>query len=332
MQELRSRAGWKNWRPSSPWPRPEARGRGAEARAGRLSSVSDGSASLSSASASGSVATTRRVTLTEVGTLYCRQVQALLDELASAGRKPATSPPARRAWCGSHCPVSFGRHWIAPLLPAFLARHPQIRIDLRLTDRFVDVVAEGIDVAIRVAADMPRDSSLTTRKIASYRNLLVASPGYLDVHGTPQLPADLARPCLPGVHRLCRVAGLAADEGWEARDAASCLRPRAPASRKWCSWQRSRAPAITFTADWLAGPALRTGALVEVLPGWAARRAAASTRSCRPAAWFRRRRVFSSTRSLGPSKRGGRAERLSRGRAKPGAASASRRSRDTGSG
>jgi DNA-binding transcriptional LysR family regulator len=133
--------------------------------------------------------TTRRVALTEVGVLYYRRVQALLDELASASREASDFAASPQGLVRVSLPITFRRQWIAPLLPSFLARHPQIRIDVRFTDRFVDVVAEGFDIAIRVGA--LRNSSLASRRMASYRNFLVAAPSYLAARGTPQTPADL---------------------------------------------------------------------------------------------------------------------------------------------
>lgn len=211
--------------------------------------------------------TTRRVALTEVGAVYCRRVQGLLEELASASREASDSAAAPQGLLRVSLPVSFGRQWVAPLLPGFLARHPRIRIDLRLTDRFVDVVAEGFDVAIRVAAGPQRDSSLTTRRIASYRNLLVAAPGYLAARGAPRTPADLLR------HACLGFTGYAAWPDWPLiKDG------RRETIRPACSLVADHSEAllaaaiggagITFTSHWLAGPALRAGTLVEVLPGW----------------------------------------------------------------
>lgn len=211
--------------------------------------------------------TTRRVTLTEVGAAYRQRVQALLDELASANREASDLAASPQGLVRVSIPISFGRQWIAPLLPAFMARHPQIRIDLRLTDRFVDVVAEGLDVAIRVAAGAPRDSSLTTRKIAAYRNLLVAAPGYLDVHGTPETPADLAN------HVCLGFTGYAAWPDWPLmrNGKRATVRPTCALIADHSEVLLTAAiegAGITFTADWLAGPALRAGTLVEILPGW----------------------------------------------------------------
>jgi DNA-binding transcriptional LysR family regulator len=211
--------------------------------------------------------TTRRVALTEVGASYCRRVQLLLDELASASREASDFAASPQGLVRVSLPVTFGRQWIAPLLPAFLARHPLIRIDARFTDRFVDVVADGIDVAIRVGARGLRNSTLTARRLAAYRNLLVAAPSYLATHGTPQEPADLAH------HACLGFTGHAAWPDWPlAKDGTRrTIRPACALTADHSEVPLMAAIAgagITLTAHWLAGPAIRAGELVEVLPGW----------------------------------------------------------------
>ncbi|WP_236961042.1 LysR family transcriptional regulator [Methylobacterium durans] len=211
--------------------------------------------------------TTRRVALTEVGATYARRVQALLDELASASREASDFAASPQGLVRVSVPLTFGRQWIAPLLPSFLAHHPQIRIDARFSDRFVDVVAEGFDVAIRVGARGLQDSSLTARRLASYRNLLVAAPGYLAAHGTPLLPADLAD------HACLGFTGHAAWPDWPlTKDGVRrTVRPACALVADHSEVPLMAAidgAGITLTAHWLAGPTLRAGRLVEVLPGW----------------------------------------------------------------
>src|SRR5262249_52597800 len=89
--------------------------------------------------------TMRHVSLTEVGTLYFQRVQAILDELASASLEASDFAASPRGLLKVSLPVTFGRQWIAPLFTAFLAKHRQIRLDVRFTDRIVDVVADGFD-------------------------------------------------------------------------------------------------------------------------------------------------------------------------------------------
>lgn len=133
--------------------------------------------------------TTRRVAVTEAGAAYLRRVQAILAELAAADAEAADRAAAPRGVLCLAVPAAFGRMWVAPLLPGFLAAYPAIRIELRHADRYVDLVAEGFDAAIRVGA--LQDSGLVARRLASFRRLLCASPAYLSAHGTPATPEAL---------------------------------------------------------------------------------------------------------------------------------------------
>lgn len=209
--------------------------------------------------------TTRRVALTEVGSLYHRRVQSILDELAEASREASDVASSPQGLLRISLPATFGRQWIAPLLPRFLSRHPQIRIDARFSDRQVDVVSEAFDVAIRVG--VLRDSSLSSRKLASYRNLLVAAPSYLASRGKPRTPDDLKK------HSCIGFTGLKSWPDWPltrgnqrktVRPAGSLIADNSEA----VLIAAIAGAGITLAADWLAGPALREGKLVEVLPGW----------------------------------------------------------------
>lgn len=209
--------------------------------------------------------TTRRVALTEVGGIYHRRVQTLLDELAVASREASEVAASPQGLLRISAPVTFGRQWIAPLLPSFIARHPLIRIDVRFSDRLVDVVADGFDVAIRVG--VLRDSTLTSRKIASYRNLLVAAPSYLARHGKPKTPDDLAQ------HACLGFSGHADWPDWlmMKNGKRRTVRPSGPLvadNSEVVLMAAIEGAGITFTAGWLAGPEIRAGRLVEVLPGW----------------------------------------------------------------
>lgn len=212
--------------------------------------------------------TTRRVALTEVGALYHRRIQGILDELAEASREASDIASSPQGLLRISLPATFGRQWIAPLLPRFLSRYPKIRIDARFSDRQVDVVSEGFDVAIRVG--VLRDSSLSARKLASYRNLLVAAPSYLAARGKPRTPDDLK------THSCIGFTGIRSWPDWSLTrgNQRKTLRPAGPLVADNSEAVLIAAIAgvgITLAADWLAGPALRQGKLVEVLPGWAGR-------------------------------------------------------------
>ncbi len=135
--------------------------------------------------------TTRRMHLTETGRTYyerCRQILADVDEAEQAvsqahGTLSGTLKVA--------LPLSFGLLQLAPLIDAFMARHPGLTIHLDFNDRQVDLIQEGIDVAIRVA--QLAESSLVARRLALIRHCVCASPRYLEAHGVPAHPEELAR-------------------------------------------------------------------------------------------------------------------------------------------
>jgi len=135
--------------------------------------------------------TTRRVSLTELGRGYharCVQLLADLDELEGLARDAQAVPRGRLRLAGPH---SFGEGFLVPALHDFGALYPAIEIDLTLTDRFVDLVEDRYDLAIRIA-ELP-DSTLVARRLADMRLVVCASPAYLARHGAPRQPADLAR-------------------------------------------------------------------------------------------------------------------------------------------
>lgn len=210
--------------------------------------------------------TTRRVALTEVGAAYYQRVRSLLDQLEAAGQEASDFAGSPRGLLRVALPMAFGRLWVAPLIPPFLARHPEIRVDARFSDRLVDLVAEGFDVAVRLG--VLRDSSLTARKVASYRNVLAASPGYLAQHGEPGTPADLA-------HHAC--LGFTSHASWPdwplaKGGRAHPVQPKGPLvadNSELLLLAAIEGTGIVLAPEWLAGAALRDGRLVEVLPGWA---------------------------------------------------------------
>jgi DNA-binding transcriptional LysR family regulator len=133
--------------------------------------------------------TTRHVSLTEDGSRYYEHCVVILNELeqAESSLDAITSEP--RGPIKVTVPSVFGRLHIAPHVPRFLERHPQMQVRLHMTDTLVDLIQERIDLAIRIAE--LTDSTAIVRKLASNRQLIVASPDYLKRHGTPQVPEDL---------------------------------------------------------------------------------------------------------------------------------------------
>ena len=133
--------------------------------------------------------TTRRLALTEVGFAYrhsAARLVAEIDEVETLAGRHSVEPRGRLKIAA---PVSFAITRLAPLLPEFLARHPHLEVELSLNDRFVDLLEEGFDLAVRVGT--LRDSSLIARRLALARMVCVASPPYLERRGVPQHPDDL---------------------------------------------------------------------------------------------------------------------------------------------
>lgn len=134
--------------------------------------------------------TTRRLHPTPEGAALAQQGRVLVEDLESlgAGLREAASEVAGTLRVTMS--ASFGRQYVSPLLPAFLARHPKLRLSVHLSDNVVDLIGDGFDLAIRIGT--LEDSGLVARRIASNRRVLCAAPDYLRRRGRPRLPADLA--------------------------------------------------------------------------------------------------------------------------------------------
>lgn len=135
--------------------------------------------------------TTRSISLTHEGVaFYQRSVRILrdIDEAEQAISQLHAAPSGRLRVSAA---VAFATYQIVPVIPEYLARYPQVHLELSVTDRVVDVVEEGVDVAIRLGARV--DSSLISRQLAVDRRIICAAPEYLARHGTPGVPSELAR-------------------------------------------------------------------------------------------------------------------------------------------
>ncbi|MES0647127.1 LysR family transcriptional regulator [Klebsiella aerogenes] len=133
---------------------------------------------------------TRRQSLTDAGRVYFDEARRVLEQVANAERSVERLRLAPAGTLRVSAPVSFGASIIAPLTASFLQTWPEVRVELDLTNRMVDLVDEGIDLAIRIG-DIQR-TDLVAKYLAPYRMAICAAPDYLARHGTPQTPADLA--------------------------------------------------------------------------------------------------------------------------------------------
>ncbi len=133
--------------------------------------------------------TTRRLSLTDEGQVFYARSKELLDELQEAEDEVTSRSAAASGLLRINAPFSFGILHLAPLWGAFRAQNPAVTLDITLTDRMVDLVDEGYDVAIRIAT--LDNSTLVSKQLATTRVVLCASPQYLALHGTPQHPGEL---------------------------------------------------------------------------------------------------------------------------------------------
>jgi DNA-binding transcriptional LysR family regulator len=133
--------------------------------------------------------TTRQLAPTEAGRLLVERARALLEDYERALVGASHAPV--RGVLRITAPVQFGRRHVAPIVSALLNDYPDLRIELSLNDRNLDLIEEGIDVAVRIG-NLP-DSNLIARQVGSVRRVAVASPRYIAARGTPRVPADLAK-------------------------------------------------------------------------------------------------------------------------------------------
>src|SRR5256714_6875517 len=135
--------------------------------------------------------TTRSLNLTVEGSRYYDVCTRVLTEIEEADAEVSVGRVEPQGAIKVSLPASFGHQHVAPLVPQFAARYPKVQLALSLSDRSVNVMDEGFDVAVCIA-DL-QDSSLAARKLAPNRRVVCASPAYLSAHGTPRTPEDLAK-------------------------------------------------------------------------------------------------------------------------------------------
>lgn len=210
--------------------------------------------------------TTRQVRPTDVGEAYHARCVALLAGVEEAEAEAGARTTEPSGTLRITAPVEFGNAHLAPLMGVFMTLHPRIEIVLDLTNRAVDLVQEGFDVAIRIARSL--DTGLVGKRLATSRFHVVASPGYLRAHGRPTEPKDLAR-------HACLTFGLPAPrEVWpferDGRLEEVRIRPRliSTSAEVLCRAARDGA-GITWLPSFVCGAELKAGTLVSLFPGHA---------------------------------------------------------------
>lgn len=144
--------------------------------------------------------TTRRIALTPEGEAYFHRSRRILADIEEAEDEAASFRVRPRGMLRLNVGTVFGMHQLAPALPGFLERYPEMQVELTVTDRVVDLIEEGADLGIRTGT--LADSSLVARRICDLERVICAAPGYLAKHGTPAKPGDLRG------HNCLRLASL----------------------------------------------------------------------------------------------------------------------------
>jgi len=150
--------------------------------------------------------TTRKLALTDEGAAFLEDCQRILSELESAEAAVAERSARATGHLLISAPAGFGRLHVAPLIPSFLAEHREVAVTLNLNDRVVDIIGEGVDVAIRIAS--LSDSNLVSVKLADNHRVVVGTPAYLKRHGVPTTLEDLAK------HNCMTISSEGSQRGW----------------------------------------------------------------------------------------------------------------------
>ena len=209
--------------------------------------------------------TTRSLHLTDEGTAYLETCSRILSEIEEADAAVAAGRGEPQGILRVALPASFGNQHVAPLIPGFAARHPKVKLVLSLSDRYVNVIEEGFDLAVRIAE--LEDSSLAARKLAPNRRVVCASPDYLRRHGTPRKPQELTQHnCLTTTSELTMT--------WDYRHPDGAPASVRVSGRYSCdNWEVLRDWAlaglgVALKSTWDVRRHLEDGSLVPLLPGY----------------------------------------------------------------
>lgn len=212
--------------------------------------------------------TTRKLSLTEVGETFLRHCQALRESAQAAADVVANAQTEPRGTIRVVCPVTLAQTVLADVMPIYLARHPQVRVEMEVNNRVVDLVKDGVDVALRVRLSLEESGSLVIKRLDDARSVLVASPALLERQGTPHT--------LEEASQLDSVA-MSATDGQvsirlthaEGREAVLQYRPRYIAD-DLLTLKRAvlGGSGMCWLPDYMCEDELRDGRLVQLLPEW----------------------------------------------------------------
>jgi DNA-binding transcriptional LysR family regulator len=206
--------------------------------------------------------TTRSLSLTEAGLRFLESAKRLLGEIDAAERNAVGESATPSGHLSLTASVTFGRSAVAQVTSAFLRLHPRVSASLLLVDRMVNLVEEGIDLAVRIGR--LRNSSLVTRRVGEVQRVLVASPDYLATHGEPASPADLK------LHSIIAFSGLMPNREWRfverSTSAHIALQPRFEINDATAAIGAAEAgDGITIALSYMVAEKVEQGRLVPVL-------------------------------------------------------------------
>lgn len=207
--------------------------------------------------------TTRKLSLTEEGRAFHARCKAILGELDEAESEITARSAQASGLVKINVPVTFGNLHLAPLWSDFMTQNPRVTLDVTLNDRVVDLVEEGYDMVVRIGT-LP-SSSLISKKLASTRMVLCASPAYLKEHGQPKHPSDLAG------HTVLAYSLLAMGDQWgfdgpDGRQTVAVNPVLRTNSGDTCRAAALKHHGIILQPTFMVGEDLRSGALVELMP------------------------------------------------------------------
>jgi len=211
--------------------------------------------------------TTRKIALTNEGMSFLEDCQKILADLENAEAAVSERSAKASGHLSISAPAGFGRQHVAPLLPSFLAENREVTVTLSLNDRVVDLIGEGIDVAIRIAA--LSDSNLVGVKLADNKRVVVAAPGYIKRHGKPKSLTDLAK------HNCLAISSDGSQRGWTFQQGGKVVTLKVCGNMA-CNdgavlhdWALD-GKGIAWRSMWEVGAEIEAGKLVTVLDEFAA--------------------------------------------------------------
>ncbi|HEY1152120.1 MAG TPA: LysR family transcriptional regulator, partial [Pseudoduganella sp.] len=209
--------------------------------------------------------TTRAQTPTEAGASFYQRAKRAMEETEEAVLAARGTASGLTGKLRVSAAVCFARLHIVPRLPEFLEQHPELDLELVLDDRNIDLVEEGIDLALRMGN--LADSNMTARKIGQARRLVLATPAYFERYGVPQTPADLL------AHKALIYARGDSGENWVFRKDTTDVSVRLPGRVKITATEGLRAAVfadmgLAVASEWAFSPELKSGAVVTALDDW----------------------------------------------------------------